>query len=173
MTDLILGIDPGVKGAFAMLSRDGGIVKVWQMPNTGSKIDFRGVHEFFRDMADWVEESSKTILVSSEKPFAFMPDKKAQGTVAMLNYGIGFGVVLGSAMQLGCAIQQHSPKTWQAKMFKGTDARCKPKEKAYQAAKMIWHDIDEHAMVFPRAKRPHDGIIDACLIAEFGRRECA
>ena len=86
----------------------------------------------------------------------------------MLNYGIGYGVIKGCAMSLGCQYIEVSPKTWQAQMYKGTDARIKSKEKAYQAAKMIWPNIDQYAII-GKSKKPHDGVVDASLIAEYGR----
>lgn len=47
----------------------------------------------------------------------------------------------------------------------GTDT----KEEALKAAKAIWPEMSFHKS--DRCSTPHDGIVDACLIAEFARRE--
>jgi hypothetical protein len=60
-----------------------------------------------------------------------------------------------------------TPQVWQKAMF-GKVPKGETKSRALLCAKSIWSHRD--FLASPRCKVPHDGLIDAALIAEYSRR---
>lgn len=58
---------------------------------------------------------------------------------------------------------------WQKAMLPGYKKGCDTKKLALQKARELWPD--EKWLATPRSKVPHDGAVDACLIAEYLRRK--
>jgi hypothetical protein len=103
-----------------------------------------------------------------------------------------FGGVYGSLRTILHVLQLPyvtvSPKTWQKEVFSGMKEIRKPpktrvvkgkeitvqgsidtKLMARQACNRIWPTFDFTPT--PRSKKPHEGMIDSALIAEYGRRK--
>lgn len=93
-----------------------------------------------------------------------------QGVSSMFSIGKGYGIMLGilAALQVQHTIVH--PKTWQKTMFRDCP---KSDTKAMSAivCKRLFPQFDWKAS--ERCKNVHDGLTDAALIAEYGRRQLA
>lgn len=154
-----LGIDPGLDGGLALLSDDGLLVEV--MPTVKDAKGKRTVDgaELARLIRGW---SPAWAIV--EKVGA----RPKQGVCSMFSFGHGLGVVHGVLLSLGIPINQIEPRTWQKLMFRmGCNASMGPKEKALEVARGYFPAVCFRATA--RSKKSHDGMIDAALLAQYGR----
>jgi len=98
---LIIGIDPGIKGAICIL-KDGNILNVFDMPimpvGKKNKSQVNGSQIYNEIQKAILNEDKKDIKVVIEQVSA-MP---GQGVTSMFNFGQSFGVLKGifSAMQI-------------------------------------------------------------------------
>jgi hypothetical protein len=148
---VFIGIDPGKKGGWAVLGLDGSLLRFEPMPESP---DLVMVFDAYK---------KSVIRVWIEKAQA-MP---GQGVTAMFNYGTGFGKILGQLEALRIPHQLVTPQKWQKNVISGTRTKDTKKD-AYLEARRLW---PEGAFVMPRCRKPHDGVVDAALIAEYGRRQ--
>ncbi len=154
MAVLNCGIDPGKKGGFVVLDEVGKIIHKVKLPQTPP------------DMKECFYEHAKNFnygycRIYIEKCQA-MP---GQGVSSMFRYGMHYGEILGVLGALGIPFVTVPPKKWQARII-GKFNKGQSKIEAYKKAKQLWPDVD---FVEERCRIPHDGIVDAALIAEFGR----
>ena len=79
-----------------------------------------------------------------------------------------FGLIRGICCGLGVLPQLLHPRTWQARMLDGAPSNLTTKGRAQYNAKRLFpsFDLREH----DRCRVPYQGVCDALLIAEFGRR---
>jgi crossover junction endodeoxyribonuclease RuvC len=154
---LFCGIDPGLKGGIVFLADSGKIFyKFPMLADTGA------IAEFFTKFTYTHLERYK-LRFFLEKAQA-MPN---QGVVSMFNYGSHFGSLVGILSTLGAVYTLVPPQTWTSKLHTGYDGSSK--EKSLKLAKDIFPG--EEFLISERSKKPHEGLIDAALIAEFGRRK--
>lgn len=104
----------------------------------------------------------------------FDPSKiRLDGRVGNLNYAKGAGVLEMCAM-LGWPITTVSPRTWMKVIKDGAPGNLMPKEQSVWCGKALWPQMfdKDHPFTFipGRKTKPDDGRIEACLIAEYGRR---
>lgn len=148
----VIGIDPGINGAVALLSNDPQTCMFWPLS------DFVSRPTSFEDMT----EQYAVHHVYIEKSQAF---PGGQGVVSMFNYGTGFGRLLGWCEMLGLPFTLVPPRTWTREMHMGCTGK-DAKEKSLQAVLRLFPQED----LKERGRKPHLGIVDALLIAEYGRR---
>lgn len=156
MTDAFVGIDPGLKGAIAMISADRTTIEFITMPTVGKQLDTGLILKFLQSyhIQHFFLEHSQAIHKSS--------------AASTFSFGKNFGILIGiiSALQLPYTLVK--PKSWQKTMWQGTDPSDKPKSRSACAAYRLFPDLSFKASL--RSTRDHDGIIDAVLLAEYGRR---
>jgi hypothetical protein len=106
-----------------------------------------------------------TMLIALEKPAVI---KGRSSLVGSFTSGRNFGALEAAIRLLYVPCQIIPPVTWTSEMHKGADGPG-PKEKSLSVAKRLW---PWEKFVFNEEKqvKPHDGIVDAMLIAEFIRR---
>lgn len=150
---LICGIDPGKSGGIAIIGSDEEpFLKI--MPETAEMI------------ADTLEPfCGMKMHVFLEKAQA-MPKN---GAVSMFNYGRHFGELIGILVSLQFAHTLVSPATWSKTMHQGTSPELAPKKRSYQVCRRLFPEADLLGTI--RSRTPHEGLIDALLIAEYGRRQ--
>lgn len=144
---LILGIDPGKKGALAVLGRcDAGVWRVITHDMPGTTADLQGLLSSLPAVA----------FAVVEKPF-YPPKCGVQSIAAMAE---GYGALKASLHAAGIPIREVRPGEWKP-------ALAVPKDKAgaRQAAGMMFPDDSDQWRL---AK--HDGRAEAALIAWFGKR---
>lgn len=144
---MIVGIDPGQKGGLAAF---GEVLFAMPMP-----ADLGDLVAFF--------EKRKIEHVFCEKVHS-MPGNRAG---AMLNYGMGFGQILGIIATLKIPLTLVRPADWMREMHRGTSAGT-TKERSLEAARRLWPGYDWGGTA--RSSKPHDGMYEAALIAAYGRR---
>lgn len=156
----IIGIDPGAtSGAWCSLACD----------HHGSILnsEWATMPEMYL-LADLLEVTPGLKHVIVEKAQT-MPN---QGGVSTFRYGAHYGTILGILIALKLPHTLVHPSHWTRIMHAGTKTlgkgRAEAKKRSLEAALRLFPERDLRAT--PRSSKPHDGIIDAMLIAEYGRR---
>ena len=166
MSRLTIGIDPGLSGGIAALNGDGQIIALSPMPNTLHGRRKTVCVKRLWEIIDNHDTKLTTVVIESAQKFS-------AGTNALTSTWFGFGRItaLLEMNQIRHEIVS-APATWQ-KMFwtrpklpKGV--KFDTKEASIAAAKRLFpaHDF----LATKRSKKPSDGLTDAALIAEYGRR---
>jgi len=106
----------------------------------------------------------KDSFVTIEKQYP-MP---TQGVTSQFTIGLGYGTVRGMLCGIGITTKTVHAKTWQKEFFT-RDKTKTTKEQALEAVKKIYPHVDLFAT--ERSTKEHEGIIDALLICEYGRRK--
>ena len=159
-SQVVIGIDPGLDGGIAILG-PGKLLACFPMPVTGDKkrtLNRPAVLALF----DYSSSMASQVHVFLEKGQA-MPK---QGGASMYNYGKHCGYLAGLAQGVGFPCEEIVPRVWQKVMLSsGTgDTKSRSVEKAMQLFPRV------SLLPTPRCRVPSNGMSDALLIAEFGRR---
>lgn len=149
-----IGIDVGKKGALAVL-KDKKVERVVKMPDS-----LRDVYSFFADVVTVAKKSGCTPVAVLEK-VGPMPK---QGVTSMFTFGEGFGALKMAAVASGCKLVLVRPQEWKKSILNGTD---KSKDAAIRTCEFHFPEV---SLVLPGCRKPHDGMAEAVLIAEYGRR---
>ena len=81
-----------------------------------------------------------------------------------------FGELVGILIAYGAKFELVPPQTWSKVMHIGATAE-KPKEKTRQVIKRIFPDVSFKIFGHPKKIKEHEGLMDAAIIAEYGRRK--
>lgn len=155
-----VGIDNGLSGAIVCLGESPGeIIKSATMPTRGktkgNEVDACLLASFF----DQFLRDEITVILET-------PGKFAKGVQAISSMWDSYGAIRAVIECRGFRHHRITPQSWQKAMLIG----CKPgdtKPAASARAKQLWPR--EHWLATPRSTKPHEGLIDAALIAEYGR----
>ena len=158
MTAICVGIDPGVTGGIAFLDAETGelihAARTPILPVPGKKeYDIQGMRQML------APEDYELRLVTIEK-VGVMP---RDGRVGAFSFGCGYGIWLGLMAALAIPYIEVPPQRWQSKMLAGLPRGPKSKASAMRAAKSLFPNI-------PVRVKADNGIADAALLAEYGRR---
>lgn len=149
MSKIVVGIDPGKKGALVRLTET--TQEAFMMPVIGKDIDAHAV-------AMWLREQRPDLVVI-EKVGAM----RGQGVTSMFTFGRGTGKLLGVLEALAIPYQEVTPQAWKKKILAGT---AKDKDAAIAFCSRRWPDLP----LIPQGKRvAQDGIADAACMAEYAR----
>lgn len=147
MSIVVAGIDPGKDGAIAII-RDGKVQKKDLLRSVVPKL--------------WLLESGCTKLYIEKAQV--MGKESAR---SMFSYGREYGYLLGTLHDCGIDINFVPPAVWTAKLHKKSATTFdNPKQASLYVARQLWPHTDFRAT--DRSRVPHDGIVDACLIAYYG-----
>lgn len=156
-----LGIDNGISGGLALVSEQGLMVYYTAMPTQqtrkGNEIDVRTLRLWLDDHHILPVNAVAVI----EEPGG---SKSAAAGASMA----GSFHALRSLLELrGFRHARVTPQKWQKEILNCGTGETKPV--ALQKAQTLWPE--EQFLATERSKVPHTGIIDAALIAEYGRRK--
>ena len=156
---MIVGVDNGLDGGITAISAyTGAVIDKTIMPtkhrNKRREVDTRKVYE-------WLMELESPFLFAIEEPL-----HHAKSSQAVRSMGISFGKLLGLAESRQWETKCVSVQKWQKKML-GFVPKGKTKEAALWAAEKL--APDECWQKSKRASKPHDGMVDAFLIARYIR----
>lgn len=189
MSDIIIGIDNGLTGGIVALSTAHGlIIDCTPMPTAKRKHWFKKTKTSVRkgekskstdyareneidgaSVTDWIRHTtnSKPCTILIEECPAHARQKSIMRSMA-ISYGILIGAVTANlpSYRLVVVRSGNSLDSWQRAML-GVCEQGTTKEVALAVAKHLWPN--EHWLATPRSKTPHDGMIDAALIAAYGR----
>ena len=150
--DVIVGIDPGANGALAAVEekRDGGGCALFY-PVLYNVENFIAVLKDLR-IHHW------NVYACVENVHA-MPK---QGVSSMFTFGKNFGIILGILNALRIPYYLVEPRVW-TRYWNLTSDKSGHIARANEL-------FDMQLKRTPRCKKQHDGMADALLIAEYGRR---
>ena len=159
---MIIGIDNGLDGGVVAISKHtGAIIDKTIMPTfkRGGKreVDARSLYEWVMQL----EQPVGSFLVAIEEPL-----KHAKSSQAVRSMGISFGKIVGlceSRQWNHDCIDVHK---WQ-KQILGTIPKGHSKKAALQKANLL--APEESWLKSKRSSTPHDGMIDAFLIACYAK----
>lgn len=164
MSKFFIGIDVGKKGGIVVLDHSGKIVKMDVMP-IGA--DDELCPESLLDMISPYSEECHCIL---ERLHA-MPLFGAKGN---FNFGGQYFTVKTIMKLTKTPYTEVLARIWQKELFQGipsiekSDGKLDTKKMALVSAQRLFPGAN--FLATSRSKKDHEGIVDALLIAEYGRR---
>lgn len=154
-----MGIDPGLDGGIALW--DGSKLQLAVMPTIGTKGKGKRELDIWALSALLTRWNVDSVHVYLER-VASMPK---QGVASMFSFGYGYGAINGILAAVCAPYTLVTPPTWQKPMIGlGHDDA---KKVAAVRAKQLFPGVD--FLATPRSKEPHSGLVDAALIAYYGR----
>lgn len=158
MRTMIIGIDPGLTGAVAVIDPDGMLTGVWDAPvlkgRTG-KTDFLlgTMATLIRDLTDAAAEADLSVHVALER-VGTRPGESASGA---FKFGTGWGMWQGIAATLNLPLTLITPQTWQKFMLPGMNKG--NKDVSRLRAMQLWPTRSEWFKL-----KKHDGRAEAAMI---------
>jgi len=160
-----IGIDPGAKGGLAMISASGAVLNLRPTPTIAGKFNVRLFAQALKEMEAHAAQHGEGIDLVIIEQVGAMP---GNGVTAMFSFGYGAGAIEGILSSFQWPYQLVRPQLWQKDFHVGTSAKLDAKARSILAAQRLFPK--ESFLASSRSTKPHDGIIDAALMAEFGRR---
>lgn len=161
----IVGIDPGQKGGIAELREDGS-VGLDPMPVivSGNRafLDIPGVRLVLRSA---LAVGSCHVFIEKQQP---LPAKMGGGN-ANFQRGYHLGVLEALCNGLYIPYELVGPRRWQNLILAdiiGEDTKARARLAIQRLYPKLWPSLPRT----PKSRKPHEGLIDAVLIAEYGRR---
>lgn len=150
----ILGIDPGSRGGLALLSEENGIMLEPMPLNPDKSVDAQKIIGVLSG------EDIRAAYI--EKIFAL----PKSGAASMLTFGKSYGVVMGVLHSLGLNVFEVRSQDWMKAIhhnpYGGTT-----KQRSLDTFKRMFPKV---SATTPGGRAIHMGMVEACLIAEYGRR---
>lgn len=163
---IYVGFDIGMAGGLSGI-KNGEIVFKEKTPINGNEVDLVEI----KNRLEWLILEHGRVIVTFESVGA-MP---GQGVTSMFTFGKQAGRIEGLCIGMGLPFHRVPPRTWQKELWEGVtivkkaDGKTDTKKTSYLALSRLFPKIDFRAS--ERAKNPHDGIVDACLIALYSYRK--
>ena len=145
-----LGIDPGKKGGYAVLSEDGRVVSLHPFD--------KGMFLGLLDSA--AEHGMQPDLRCCLEKVHAMPK---QGAVSMFSFGESYGWLKGCLDLARIPYQEIPPQTWKKEFGLNSD-----KELSAEVCRQLFPDAP---LIPAGCRKPHDGMAEALLMAEYARRK--
>jgi hypothetical protein len=154
---MIVGIDNGLDGGLCAISaHNGSIIDKTPMPTYMNKkkreVDTKAIQT-------WIRALNTPFVIAIEEPL-----KHARSSQAMRSMSISFGKIVGMAESRDFELARIEVHDWQTAVL-GKIPKGHTKIAALKVAKKL--APDEDWLATPRCTTPHDGMIDAFLIAKF------
>lgn len=154
---MIIGIDNGLDGGLCAISKyDGLIIDRCAMPTlkrAGKReVDTMAIY-------NWIRNLHTEPLIAIEEPL-----KHAKTSQAMRSMGISFGKILGMCESHDIKVRPIQVLDWQKKMLGKVP---KSQTKVFALRKATELAPEEDWLATARSYVPHDGIVDAFLIARY------
>ena len=151
MKQIFIGIDPGKAGGIACIDTESGICFAEQYSN-------KALHDLCRDEG-W-RGTTEHIMCCLEKVGA-MP---GQGVTSMFNFGAAYGYIKGVLEAYRIPYQEIPPQRWKKEFGLNSD-----KAASVEVCRKLFPDVN--LLATPRCRKPHDGMAEALLMAEYARRK--
>lgn len=153
----VIGIDPGLRGAIVTMETATGTI-IDKAPLSDEILTtYRYLYQ--------IKAQHPSLMIALEKPAVIKGRSSLVGSFTM---GRNFGALEAAIRLLYVPCQIIPPVTWTSEMHKGADG-ADPKAKSLSVAKRLW-PWEKFVFDEEKQRKPHDGIVDAMLIAEFLRR---
>jgi hypothetical protein len=163
MAHVYIGIDNGLTGGLVALSdHPGPPIEMIVMPTRGktkgNEVDAKEVYFILSALSGGLSGRITVILET--------PGKHSPGAQALSSMWDSYGAIRGVLESRGIRHHRITPQAWQKKMLPGC-AKGDTKPAALAKARQLWPQ--ENWLATPRSTVAHGGLIDAALIAEYGR----
>lgn len=156
---LYLGIDPGISGGIVMIDKNLMIIEQFIMPISDKEIDVLKLTDILSHCKNVADD--EMLIILEEVHAIFNASSKST-----FSFGQNFGLIKSSIYLSKTPFIMIQPKKWQKIAHEGINANLKAKEKSRLAAKRLFPKTSFLAK--NTSKTPHDGLIDAALIAYSG-----
>lgn len=147
MKTIFIGIDPGKNGGIAFIDHECDIVDTLPY-NEKNLIDLCRVSD------------SGRAICCLEKVAA----RPGQGVVSMFNFGQNVGYIKGVLESFRIPYQEITPQKWKKEFGLNSD-----KAASVDVCRKLFPDVN--LLATPKSKKPHDGMAEALLMAEYARRK--
>lgn len=155
---LFMGIDPGKAGAIAFITPDRSLLSVEMMPTLNGTIDTFG----FKTLVEAHQENRTLALCMIEKAIVL----PKQGSVSGFTMGNNYGRLIAILELMGIPLEEIRPLNWKKRMFGSVKyEKNQLKEVAVMRARQLFPELA------PKLLKSKDGLSEALLIAETGRRQ--
>jgi crossover junction endodeoxyribonuclease RuvC len=148
MNKIYMGIDPGAKGGIAYIFDN----MIATSPYSG---------DILKSMCDIMTQYEDTEVVCCLEQVHAMP---GQGVTSMFNFGQNFGYIKGVLEANKIPYQEVPPQTWKKEFSLNGE-----KEKSIEACKKLFPNTS--LLATNKCRKEHDGMAEALLLAEYGRRK--
>ncbi len=157
---IYIGIDNGLTGGLVALSdHPGHPIAMAVMPTRGkakgNELDAGAIWE-------WIYFHGGTACTAILET----PGKHSPGVQALCSMWDSYGALRSILETRGIRHHRITPQAWQKKMLPGC-VKGDTKPAALARVKQLWPG--ESFLATARSTKPHEGLIDAALIAEYGR----
>ena len=162
-----IGIDIGKSGAYYIMGDDGSEISRGPVPMVGKEVDW---HKFNQGISHY--EAFNGMVVFEKLGVIFGSSKKTA-------FSMGYQAGAIEMMCIANSIQYTMvpAKKWQTEIFdgqtkifkKGIKGPLETKKMALIAAKRLFPKVN--LLMTERSSVPHDGLVDALLMAEYARRK--
>lgn len=154
---MIVGIDNGLDGGLCAISKhNGSLIDKIRMPtrHVGSKkeIDIKAI-------CSWLDKFNTPFVLAIEEPLAH-----AKSSQAVRSMALSFGKLIGMAECKNYTVARISVHKWQ-KALLGNVPKGHTKKFAFSLANRL--EPEENWLANKRCRTPHDGMVDAYLIAKY------
>jgi crossover junction endodeoxyribonuclease RuvC len=159
---IVLGIDPGLSGGYALVS-DKVCIGYGMMPVL-TKIYGKGKQAKRKSSVDVAR--LRDVILAIAKPdltiIELVGALPGQGSVSGFTFGKGVGKLTGMAEALDWSYVEVRPQAWKAIILKDT---LRDKEAAISYCKHKHKNVN---LIPPRHRVPSDGIADSVCMADYG-----
>jgi len=166
MNRYYIGVDPGLKGAIAIIDQDGKVVRVTDTPTLTFKKGKKNKTEYnvvaIKNLLASFPLTQTTVVL--EKMQSMPPGIRVQASFSL---GYSQGLFEGLLSALNIPYQLVIPRTWQ-KHFEITKFKGDSKAQSYMIASKLFPTAE---FTGPRGG-VKDGRTDAALIAKYGKDMC-
>lgn len=151
MGKVFVGIDPGKTGGIGIVCD--GMVSAIRMPD-----ELAGIKKALTHLPN--AGDGLIVVIEKSQP---MPK---QGSVSGFNYGRGYGVLIGMLTMAGIPYHEVRPTEWKKQILAGEPDK-KDKAVSIRVCERLFPGVD---LIPGKCKNPQDGMAEALLLAEYGRR---
>lgn len=151
MKTLFIGIDPGKSGGIACIdTKDGGC---YAIPYSDNDLLDLCRHEGWNG-------NTEHIMCCLEKVGA----RPGQGVVSMFSFGQSVGYIKGVLEAFRIPYQEIVPQKWKKEFSLNSE-----KSASVEVCRKLFPDVS--LLATEKCKKPHDGMAEALLMAEYARRK--
>lgn len=151
MKTIFIGIDPGKSGGIAYINTESGICCTEPYSD-------KALIDLCRDES-W-RGNTEHIMCCLEKVGA----RPGQGVVSMFSFGQSVGYIKGVLEAFRIPYQEITPQKWKREFGLNSD-----KAASAEVCRKLFPDVS--LLATPKCKKPHDGMAEALLMAEYARRK--
>ena len=161
MSSVLIGIDGGLSGGIAFLTSNGDCPIARPLPTLLVGKSRRVYDE------QTIRKELERCLPGARAFIEFAQAMPKQGVSSTFKIGECYGLIRGMLAALGIPYEVVRPRAWQGEMLAGVD-KSHTKKASILVAKRLFPDVSLKPT--DRCKKDSDGMADALLIAEYGRR---